>query len=85
VNNAALKAFRALAGKPGYPYQLTFTREFTKGSLMGLTHEDTVGFCTEADAEEWVAAVNRNNAAGKVNYRVIKWGYVKIQGTGGMP
>jgi len=56
-----------------YPVKLKFTREFTKGALSGIKHEDSMGFCKELDAEEWVSSVNRSNAAGKCEYRVIKW------------
>jgi hypothetical protein len=78
MNNAALTAICDTAARAhdqvsGYAFTLTFTREFTAGLLVGLTHADTIGFCRAADGDEWVASVNRANAAGKVNYRVIKW------------
>jgi hypothetical protein len=74
MNNAALAAIRDIASKTtSYPFTLAFTREFTKGTLIGLTHEDVLGFCNALDAEEWVASINRKNKAGKVDYRVIKW------------
>jgi hypothetical protein len=59
--------------KSAYPYTLTFTREFTTGTLKGLTHDDTIGFCRAQHADEWVASVNAANAKGKVDYKVIKW------------
>lgn len=74
MNNASLTAVRAIATKSvAYPFTLAFTREFTRGNLEGLTHEDNVGFCRAADADEWVASVNAANACGKIDYRVIKW------------
>lgn len=73
MNNAVLKAIRDIAIKSPYPFTLVFTREFTTGILVGLTHDDKCGFCTALDAEEWVSSVNRGNAKGKVEYRVIKW------------
>jgi len=56
-----------------YSHALVFTREFTSGSFVGMTHDDQIGFCSLFDAEEWVSSVNRANKAGKVNYRVTKW------------
>ncbi len=74
MNNAALTALREIATKTtSYPFTLAFTREFTDGNLVGLTHDDTIGFCRASDADEWVSSVNRANKSGKVNYRVIKW------------
>jgi hypothetical protein len=77
MNNAALAALRGIATKSPYPFTLVFTREFTKGTLVGLTHDDKCGFCSRLDAEEWVASVNRANAKGKVEYRVVKWSVVE--------
>ena len=73
MNNATLSALRDLAAKSAYPFTLAFTREFTAGTLAGLTHNDTIGFCRALDAEEWVSSVNRAHAKGKLEYRVIKW------------
>ena len=74
MNNAAMTAIRAIATKSvTYAYTLAFTREFTSGTLAGLTHDDIIGFCRAADADEWVTSVNAANARGKVDYRVIKW------------
>ena len=73
MNNAALAGFRALSASVVYPVTLAFTREFTKGTLVGMTHDDTIGFCSVFDAEEWVSSVNAANRKGKVEYRVIKW------------
>jgi len=54
-----------------------FHREFTAGNLAGLGHEDELGFCRLADAQEWVRVINEKNAAGKLDYKVtafsIKW------------
>jgi hypothetical protein len=75
MNNAAATALRDLK----YPtvrsgwIALSFVREFTSGNLVGLTHEDTIGFCSEAAASEWVSTINRKNAAGGVDYRIVKW------------
>jgi hypothetical protein len=74
MNNAALTAIREIGTKStAYPFTLDFTREFTAGTLVGLTHEDTIGFCHGSDADEWVSSVNRANKAGKVDYKVIRW------------
>lgn len=72
MNNAQLTGLRNLTTNP-YPVKLTFTREFTKGALKGIVHQDSMGFCKELDAEEWVSSINRGNEAGKVEYRVTKW------------
>ena len=68
---AAEQEVRPLA--QGYAHVLRFTRLFTSGTLTGMTHEDSIPFCTALDAEEWVAGVNRNNAKGSVNYKVVSW------------
>ncbi|MGA7121198.1 MAG: hypothetical protein WBY94_13925 [Polyangiaceae bacterium] len=73
MNNAALAAIRDIAAKAAYPYTLSFTREFTSGTLAGLTHDDKLGFCAAPDAEEWVSSVNGANRAGKLEYKVIAW------------
>ena len=58
--------------RPGW-ISLSFVREFTAGNLAGLTHEDVIGFCSEAAATEWVSTINQKNAHGKVDYRIVKW------------
>lgn len=74
MNNATIKALREMGtGSTGYSHTLVFTREFTKGTLVGLTHEDSIGFCSATACNEWVSAVNRANKAGKVDYKVISW------------
>lgn len=74
MNNAQLQGLRNLAARNGgYPVRLAFTREFTRGNLVGLTHEDSMGFCKALDAEEWVSAINSANARGKVDYKIISW------------
>jgi hypothetical protein len=73
MNNAQLAALRDLQSTSSYQFKLSFTREFTSGTLVGLTHDDSIGFCTRLDAEEWVSSISRQNAAGKLNYRVVKW------------
>ena len=56
MNNAALAAIRDIATRAmAYPFTLSFTREFTTGTLAGLTHDDSLGFCRAADADEWIA------------------------------
>jgi hypothetical protein len=74
MNTAQLSALRSLASRSvTYPVTLRFTREFTRGTLVGLTHDDAIGFCRASDADEWVSSVNRANRAGKVDYKVIRW------------
>jgi hypothetical protein len=73
MNNAQLAALRDMASKPSYPFTLSFTREFTRGTFAGSTHQDSLGFCRAADADEWVSSVNRAHAAGRCDYRVISW------------
>ena len=75
MNNAQLTGLRNLA----YPtvrqgwIACSFVREFTSGSLVGLTHEDTIGFCSEAAASEWVSTINSKNAKGDIDYHIVKW------------
>ena len=52
TTTAMMKIFYS---KPSYPFTLIFTREFTEGALVGLTHDDSIGFCSKFDAEEWVS------------------------------
>lgn len=78
MNRTQVLALRAQASQAScYPFTLRFTREFTSGTLQGLTHADQVGFCTRADCDEWVSVVNQKNAAGKVDYRVISWSVIE--------
>lgn len=72
MNAAQLTGFRTMA-RQVYPFTLEFTREFTSGHLVGLTHDDEIGFCRASDGDEWISSVNQQNAAGKLNYRVTKW------------
>jgi hypothetical protein len=75
MNNAAVTALRDIK-YPTVRYgwiALAFTREFTSGTLAGLTHSDSIGFCSEAAAAEWVSTINRKNAAGEVDYKIVKW------------
>lgn len=75
MNNAALTALRSMkypTVRPGW-ISLSFVREFTAGNLAGLTHEDVIGFCSDAAATEWVSTINQRNARGKVDYRIVKW------------
>lgn len=37
-----------------------FTRKFTKGSLKGIDHNDTMTFVSVDAAEEWYTGVNAN-------------------------
>lgn len=60
-----------------YPVILAFTFEFTSGSLVGRTIDDHLGFCRIADADEWVCAVNRAHAAGKLDHKVTRWSFPK--------
>jgi hypothetical protein len=73
MNTAQLKGLRDMATKNPYPFTLSFTREFTAGTLAGLTHDDSIGFCRASDGDEWVSSVNRANKDGKIDYKVIKW------------
>jgi hypothetical protein len=57
----------------GYPFNLVFTRLFTRGNLEGLTHDDNLPCMTEKDCHDWVVAINANNAKGLVDYIVISY------------
>ena len=75
MNTAQLAALRSLkypTVRPGW-IALSFVREFTAGNLIGLTHEDTIGFCSEAAALEWVSTINRKNIAGDVDYTIVRF------------
>lgn len=51
--------------------RLYFTREFIRGNLVGLTHNDSIPFVSYERAMEWRDAVNRNAARGKCDHRII--------------
>lgn len=53
-----------------YPITLHFTQTFTKGNLEGITIENTMPFCSDKDAHEWAAGINRNNKHGSCDYMV---------------
>ena len=50
---------------------LYFTRQFTKGLLVGLVHHDSIRFPTAGLCLDWVAAINRKADKGKIEYRII--------------
>ena len=50
---------------------LYFTRQFTRGPLCGLTHQDRISFSTADSCLAWVAAINAKERRGKVEYRII--------------
>ena len=80
MNQAQLQGMRNLAAtkQVGYSHDLRFTRRFTSGTLVGMTHEDHIPFCSMLDAEEGVSSVNQANAKGKLNYRVETWKVVSL-------
>jgi hypothetical protein len=66
-----------------YPFLLVFVREFLEGAILdGHRVEDSIPFCSEADARGWVDAINtkaeRGRVRGKVDYRVIEHTIVRI-------
>jgi uroporphyrinogen-III synthase len=77
----SVETFRA-AGHPVLTYptvrpgwvSLSFVREFTSGNLLGVMHADCIGFCSKDAAEEWVSTINRKNAAGEVDYKIVSHG-----------
>ena len=78
MNTAQTKALREIATRTTpYAFTLHFTREFTRGNLVGLTHIDSIGFCRSADCDEWVSIINQKNAAGTIDYKVISWRVVQ--------
>lgn len=52
---------------------LNFTREFTRGNLEGIRHQDSLRFVSVADAERWVHTVNQRHTEGKVDYKVVSY------------
>ena len=51
---------------------LHFTRLFTQGTLIGLTHRDKITFPDTAHAEDWLGSIKRAHQKGKLDYRVIE-------------
>ena len=52
---------------------MTFTMEFTKGSLAGRTHTDKQPFTTEERAREWARIVNQKAALGQSNFLILEY------------
>jgi hypothetical protein len=52
---------------------LHFTRQFTQGTLSGLTHQDYITFPVVSDAEHWLSAVKRAYQKKKLDYKVIEY------------
>jgi hypothetical protein len=47
---------------------LTFTKEFIKGLLIGLTYDETMTFVSAERAEKWLENIAKSKT---VNYRII--------------
>lgn len=54
-----------------YPVQVIVDAELTKGVLKGSQIVKKVPFCDEADAQAWLAGIQRNAKLGLIDYRVI--------------
>lgn len=54
------------------PYVLRFQRTFTSGVLAGISMADSMRFTDAGRARTWIAGINRNNAAGTVDYKVVQ-------------
>lgn len=54
----------------GYGYVLHFVRHFTRGTMIGIRHSDSIGFCSRNDCLDWVHDVNRAHELGKLPYVV---------------
>lgn len=52
----------------------TFTKKFTSGVLVGLTHTSTISFVSREAANEWQTGVQANIQAGKLNYALVEFG-----------
>jgi hypothetical protein len=48
-----------------------FKREFTEGGLKGVQGIDTITHTNLQAASDWMQAINRKSAAGKVKYKVL--------------
>ena len=56
---------------------LKFTRLFTKGNLVGLTHQDSLKTSSEQLAQEFVDCINENNADGVLDYKIVSFEIIK--------
>jgi hypothetical protein len=54
------------------PCKVLFTRTFTRGNLIGLTHRDSIKHVSRERAEAWLAGVNANSEAGRLDYRITE-------------
>lgn len=61
-----------------YSHLLVYVHEFVSGSFEGTSFEDSLPFCSDADAREWVKAINGKAKRGKLNYRVNDFVVVRL-------
>lgn len=47
---------------PAYPVQVSYTQQFVRGVLKGITYNNTMGFCSWKDAYAWAEGCNRNRS-----------------------
>jgi hypothetical protein len=51
---------------------LVYVHEFIGGNLAGIKFEDSLPFCSESDARDWVKTINAKAKRGKLNYSVVE-------------
>jgi hypothetical protein len=58
---------------------LFFTREFTKGTLAGLQHTDSLPFVSVERAAEWLKVVRAKGEKGKLPFRIVDASFQKFE------
>ena len=54
------------------PCTVLFTRTFTRGNLVGLTHRDSIKHVSLDRAELWLEGVEAISKAGLLDYRITE-------------
>ena len=58
---------------------LYFTREFTKGNLRGIRHNDKISFPDYPACVQWARAINAKADAGTLPYRIVDRSFQNYQ------
>ncbi len=56
---------------------LYFTRQFTKGNLKGLTHNDTISFPPLEACADWVKVINSPKKQRTLDYKIVDKSFQK--------
>ncbi len=60
-----------------YKVKVNFARRFTRGTLKGLDHQDSIPFISKELALDWVKGIQSNFDAGNLDYFLASWDLVE--------